>query len=196
MINIVEDITKIVTCDKSHNVKVAVKSNGITISLIEGSFNDVCNIPIKYDCLEGIYIDNKKESLVFAILALLKILWNILKIMGMNLMSYVLNVIGRVDREKIKIQISSEKRRIIFMKTLKDTVEMMNSTDYKERFIAEYDQLVIRYKGLRNMLDKWDRDELEFKPTCPRSTYNMQIKAMTDYIAVLEARAVMENVEL
>lgn len=80
------------------------------------------------------------------------------------------------------------------MKTLKDTVEMMNSTDYKERFIAEYDQLVIRYKGLRNMLDKWDRDELEFKPT--RSTYNMQIKAMTDYIAVLEARAVMENVEL
>lgn len=47
------------------------------------------------------------------------------------------------------------------MKTLKETVEMMNSTDYKERFIAEYDQLVIRYKGLRNMLDKWDRDELE-----------------------------------
>ena len=46
------------------------------------------------------------------------------------------------------------------------------------------------------MLDKWDRDELEFKPTCPRSIYNMQIKAMTDYIAVLEARAVMENVEL
>lgn len=80
--------------------------------------------------------------------------------------------------------------------TLKDTVEMMNSTDYKERFIAEYEQLVIRYKGLKNMLDKWDRDELEFKPTCPRSTYNMQIKAMTDYIAVLEAKAVMEGVEL
>ena len=82
------------------------------------------------------------------------------------------------------------------MKTLKDTVEMMNSLDYKERFIAEYNQLVIRYKGLRNMLDKWNRGELEFKPTCPRSTYNMQIKAMTDYIAVLEARAVMEGVKL
>lgn len=82
------------------------------------------------------------------------------------------------------------------MKTLKDTVEMMNSLDYKERFIAEYNQLIIRYKGLRNMLDKWNRGELEFKPTCPRSTYNMQIKAMTDYIAVLEARAVMEGVEL
>lgn len=41
--------------------------------------------------------------------------------------------------------------------TLRDTVELMNSADYKERFIAEYQQLVIRYKGLRNMLDKWDQ---------------------------------------
>ena len=79
---------------------------------------------------------------------------------------------------------------------LADTVEMMNSVDYKERFKAEYAQLVIRYNGLRNMLEKWDNGTLEFKPTCPRSTYNLQIKAMTDYIAVLEARAVMEDVDL
>ena len=79
---------------------------------------------------------------------------------------------------------------------LADTVEMMNSSDYKERFKAEYAQLAIRYYGLRNMLEKWDNETLEFKPTCPRSTYNLQIKAMTDYIAVLEARAVMENVDL
>lgn len=81
-------------------------------------------------------------------------------------------------------------------KTLKDTIELMTSPDYRDRFIAEYQQLVIRYRGLRNMLDKWDRGELEFKPTCPRSTYNMQIKAMTDYIAVLEARAVIEGITL
>lgn len=73
---------------------------------------------------------------------------------------------------------------------------MMNSSDYKERFKAEYQQVVIRYKKLAAMLEKWDKGELNFKPTCPRSTYNMQIKAMTDYIAVLEARAVMENVDL
>ena len=79
---------------------------------------------------------------------------------------------------------------------LVDTVEMMNSSDYKERFKAEYAQLVIRYYGLRNMLEKWDNGTLEFEPTCPRSTYNLQIKAMTDYIAVLEARAVMENIVL
>ena len=79
---------------------------------------------------------------------------------------------------------------------LADTVEMMSSSDYKERFKAEYAQLVIRYNGLRNMLEKQDNGTLEFEPTCPRSTYNLQIKAMTDYIAVLEARAVMENVDL
>ena len=79
---------------------------------------------------------------------------------------------------------------------LVDTVGMMNSSDYKERFKAEYTQLVIRYYGLRNMLEKWDNGTLEFEPTCPRSIYNLQIKAMTDYIAVLEARAIMENVDL
>lgn len=79
---------------------------------------------------------------------------------------------------------------------LADTVEMMNSSDYKERFKAEYAQLVIRYKGLRNMLEKWDNGSLEFEPTCPRSTYNLQIEAMVNYIAVLEARAVMEDVDL
>lgn len=79
---------------------------------------------------------------------------------------------------------------------LKDTVQMMNGADYKDRFKAEYYQIVIRYRKLKAMLEKWDKEELNFIPTCPRSTYNMQIAAMTDYIAVLEARAVMEGVEL
>lgn len=82
------------------------------------------------------------------------------------------------------------------MMELKETVKMMSSSDYKERFKAEYYQVVIRYQKLKAMLQKWDNGELNFNPTCPRSTYNMQIKAMTDYIAVLEARAVMEGVEL
>ncbi len=79
---------------------------------------------------------------------------------------------------------------------LRDTVEMMNSADYKKRFRAEYQQNVIRYQKLVAMLKKWDKEELKFEPVCPRSTYNMQIKAMTDYIAVLEARAVMEGISL
>ncbi len=79
---------------------------------------------------------------------------------------------------------------------LRDTIEMMNSEDYKERFKAEYYQNVIRYKKLKAMLDKWDEGELDFAPTCPRSTYNIQIIAMSDYLAILEARAVMEEIEL
>lgn len=79
---------------------------------------------------------------------------------------------------------------------LEQTVNMMLSDDYKERFKGEYRQLVTRYKGLKSMLDKWDNSTLNFEPICPRSTYNMQIKTMTDYIAVLEARAVMEGIDL
>ncbi len=79
---------------------------------------------------------------------------------------------------------------------LEETAEMMNSADYKERFKAEYYQTAIRYEKLAAMLKKWDNGTLEFSPTCPRSILNMQIRAMTDYIAVLEARAVMEGVEL
>lgn len=41
------------------------------------------------------------------------------------------------------------------IKTLKDTAELMNSEDYKERFIAEYEQLIIRYKGLKNCFIGW-----------------------------------------
>ena len=79
---------------------------------------------------------------------------------------------------------------------LKDTSRLMESGDYKERFKAEYYQIVIRYRKLSAMLEKWDKGTLEFNPTCPRSTYNIQVKAMTDYIAILEARAVMEGIEL
>ena len=79
---------------------------------------------------------------------------------------------------------------------LSQTIDMMTSSDYKERFRAEYAQVCIRYQKLKSMLEKWDAGNLNFHPTCPRSTYNIQIKAMTDYIAILEARAVMENIFL
>ena len=92
--------------------------------------------------------------------------------------------------------VDSKHTNTLFDMELRDTIEMMNSADYKERFKAEYYQVVVRYQKLKAMLHKWDNGELNFQPTCPRSTYNMQIKAMTDYIAVLEARAVMEGVIL
>lgn len=79
---------------------------------------------------------------------------------------------------------------------LKDTVELMNSADYKDRFKAEYLQVMIRFEKLMQMCKKWDDGELNFSPTCPRSTYNIQLTAMADYLAILEARAVMEGIDL
>ena len=48
---------------------------------------------------------------------------------------------------------------------LKDTIELMQSEDYKERFKAEYYQVKIRLEKLEAMLDKWDKGELDFTPT-------------------------------
>lgn len=79
---------------------------------------------------------------------------------------------------------------------LKDTVEMMISEDYKERFKAEYCQTKIRYGKLKYMLKRWDNGILDFIPTCPRSTYDLQITAMENYLAILEARAAMEGIAL
>lgn len=79
---------------------------------------------------------------------------------------------------------------------LRNTINMMESADYKERFKAEYYQLAIRFRKITEMLEKWDNGKLDFSPTCPRSTYNIQVRAMAEYIAALEARAVMEKIDL
>ena len=80
------------------------------------------------------------------------------------------------------------------MMELKDTVEMMLSADYKERFKAEYWQLKIRHDKLKKMVDNWD--ELDFTPTCTYSTYMYQLLAMENYMSLLETRATLEEVEL
>lgn len=72
----------------------------------------------------------------------------------------------------------------------------MLSKDYKNRFIAEYWQTNIRYHKLEKMCEKWDKGELDFKPTCTRLTYTYQLKAMKNYLMVLEERAKEENINL
>ena len=42
---------------------------------------------------------------------------------------------------------------------LKDTATLMVSSDYKERFKAEYYQLKIRLEKLKYMLQKWGNGE-------------------------------------
>lgn len=79
---------------------------------------------------------------------------------------------------------------------LKETCAMMTSADYKERFRAEYLQNKIRLGNLNGMLEKWDKGELNFTPTCPREIYNFQVKAMQEYNDVLVIRAKIEGIEL
>lgn len=82
------------------------------------------------------------------------------------------------------------------MKELKETVEMMCSPDYKERFKAELYQLEIRYCKLQDVINKWDDGRLNFEPTCPYHTLDLQLRAMRMYLTVLLMRARIEGIEL
>lgn len=79
---------------------------------------------------------------------------------------------------------------------LKDTIEMMQSADYKERFKAEYWQTKIRYTKLHNMLIKADAHTLDFTPTCPLDLLRDQKAAMGKYLYHLEVRAEIEGIKL
>ena len=79
---------------------------------------------------------------------------------------------------------------------LKDTVEMMGSDDYKERFVAEYAQLKIRYDKLYAVLEKYAADKLDFKPTCPIEILYEQLDHMEAYLNILKIRAKYEDIEL
>lgn len=79
---------------------------------------------------------------------------------------------------------------------LKDTIELMTSEDYKERFKAEYLQLKIRVEGLRKMLIKLDAGKLDFTPQCPRAVLLTQKRYMEEYLNQLEVRAEIEEIKL
>lgn len=79
---------------------------------------------------------------------------------------------------------------------LNETVEMMNSADYKERFKAEYLQLKIRMEGLSAMLKKYKNGTLDFTPSCSYDLLNAQFKTMDLYASYLEERAEIEDIDL
>lgn len=79
---------------------------------------------------------------------------------------------------------------------LKDTVAMMTSDDYKERFKAEYFQTKIRYTKLHQMIVKMDAKTLDFTPTCSKPIFLEQKRYMGEYLRMLEIRAEIEGIEL
>ena len=87
---------------------------------------------------------------------------------------------------------------------LKDTVDLMLSKDYKDRFKAEYYQLKNRYDKLQALVVKYEAgvdvgssdSYLGFTPTTPLNTLMKQATAMRNYLYSLEKRAVFEHIEL
>lgn len=79
---------------------------------------------------------------------------------------------------------------------LKDTIDLMNSEDYKDRFKAEYYQTKIRYDKLHNMIIKYEADKLDFEPKCSIELLKEQARYMGNYLYVLEVRSEVENIKL
>lgn len=82
------------------------------------------------------------------------------------------------------------------------TAGMMVSKDYKERFIAEYQQTKIRYEKLKAVCNKIElteqtgKDYAGFKNDVPVELLKEQQAYMGMYLDVLEKRAIIENFDL
>lgn len=102
-------------------------------------------------------------------------------------------------RELIRVALNADKERKYCME-LKDTIEKMTSADYKERFIAEYQQTKIRYEKLKYFCDRIEVAVMtggeEPKHDCPLSLLRNQQSAMGQYLHTLEMRAIIEGIDL
>lgn len=105
----------------------------------------------------------------------------------------------RLYPSSIEIRKIKEKKEKNNME-LKETVELMNSVDYKDRFIAEYHQVKIRYEKLKNFCNKIEVETMLGKEVtkhdCPLELLREQQKCMGLYLSVLEKRALIENIVL
>lgn len=79
---------------------------------------------------------------------------------------------------------------------LKDTIDLMNNEDYRERFKAEYYQTRIRYDKLHKMIIKMEAGTCDFAPSCSLEVNKEQAQIMHDYLHILEVRAQIEKIEL
>lgn len=79
---------------------------------------------------------------------------------------------------------------------LKETVALMESNDYKDRFRAEYFQTKIRYEKLHRMCIKYEAGKLNFTPSCSLYQLKEQKSLMGNYLNCLEVRAEIEGIDL
>lgn len=82
------------------------------------------------------------------------------------------------------------------MGELKDTIDLMLSDDYKDRFIAEYLQVKIRHEKLLDICTKYEAGVLDFKPVNSLELLKNQERYMFFYLVCLEERAENEGIDL
>lgn len=70
------------------------------------------------------------------------------------------------------------------------------SEDCERQMAGEYRELKIRYEKLKNMVDTYAADELDFTPPCSLSILQRQLNAMEEYLIILGLRMIFENVDL
>jgi hypothetical protein len=93
--------------------------------------------------------------------------------------------------------------------TLIDTIELMKSADYKERFKAEYYQTKISYERLKDFNTRIEAAKRvrysdsfsalkveEPRHDCPSELLTEQQRIMGEYLHLLEIRAVIEGITL
>lgn len=81
---------------------------------------------------------------------------------------------------------------------LEQTVDLMRSESYKDRFIAEYAQIEIHTKRLERLLKSLEDNTCPkcFTPDCDIEILKFQLKTMNAYRATLIFRAAIEEIEL
>ena len=112
-------------------------------------------------------------------------------------------IISVVDSsvECLNTQICYKKAEREAITSLHQTVQYMNSSDYIERFIAEYWQTKIRYEKLKKFCNRIEAAEYNKKLEAPKHDVPVyllkdQQRLMGEYLHILEIRAVMENIDL
>ena len=79
---------------------------------------------------------------------------------------------------------------------LKDTISLMLSDDYKDRFKAEYYQTKIRYNKINKMIVKHEAGKLDFELDNSVELLKNQETIMGKYLYTLEIRALIEGIDL
>ena len=79
---------------------------------------------------------------------------------------------------------------------LQETIELMISDNYNNRFRAERYQLDIRINKLQAMLEKYRDNKLDFVPKCSYELLSKQLEAMINYRDCLLEREIIEDIDI